>query len=79
MSCLLYPVALACDITEMYLRIEMNPKDRLCHRFLWRQMNCEQESFEYEFNRLVHLLFGFNSCPSTMPNLINKITLGQLR
>ena len=53
-----YPVALACHITEMYLRIEMNPKDRPCHRFLWRHMNCEQEPFEYEFNRLV---FGVNS------------------
>jgi len=29
-----YPVALACDVAEMYLRIAMDPKDRSCHRFL---------------------------------------------
>jgi len=55
-----YPVALACEIAEMYLRIEMNPKDRSCHRFLWRHMNCEQEPIEYDFNWLV---FGVNSSP----------------
>jgi len=53
-----YPVALACDIAEMYLRIKMNSKDRSFHRFLWRHMNCEQKPFEYEFNWLV---FGVNS------------------
>ena len=45
-----YPIALACDIAEMYLRIEMHPKDRSHHKFLWRRMNCEQEPVEYEFN-----------------------------
>jgi len=44
----------------MYLRIEMDPKDRSCHRFLWRHMNYEQDPVEYEFNRLV---FGVNSSP----------------
>ena len=55
-----YPVALICDIAEMYLRIKLNPKDRSCHRFLWRDMNIEQKPLEYEFNRLV---FGVNSSP----------------
>lgn len=29
-----YPVALVCDIAEMYLRIKLCPGDRSCHRFL---------------------------------------------
>ena len=27
-----YPVALACDIAEMYLSVELDPKDRACYR-----------------------------------------------
>ena len=50
------PVALMCDIAEMYLRIEVVPKDRPYQRFLWRT----QEPDEYEFNRVV---FGVNSSP----------------
>ena len=34
-----YPVALICDIAEMYLRIEVAPKDQLCQRFLWRSLD----------------------------------------
>ena len=30
-----YPIALACDIAEMYLRVELYPKDRPYHQFLW--------------------------------------------
>ena len=30
-----YPVALVCDVAEMYLRIEHYPQDRIFHRFLW--------------------------------------------
>ena len=52
-----YPVALACDTAEMYLRVELDPKDRACHRFLWRDMNVKQKP---EFNCLV---FGINSSP----------------
>jgi len=55
-----YPVALACDIAEMYLRIELDPKDRTCHRFLWRDMDVSRKPEKYEFNRLV---FGINSSP----------------
>ena len=29
-----YPIAVVCDIAEMYLRIELNPDDRPFHRFL---------------------------------------------
>ena len=55
-----YSVALVCDVSEMYLRIELNPQDRPFHRFLWRDMNTAQEPTVYEFNRLV---FGVNSSP----------------
>ena len=55
-----YPVALVCDIAEMYLRIGLYPEDRSCHRFLWRSLNIHQKPMEYEFNRLV---FGVNSSP----------------
>ena len=55
-----YPVALICDIAEMYLSVRLHPKDRSYHRFLWRGMNTEQKPLEYEFNSLV---FGINSSP----------------
>ena len=55
-----YPVALVCDIAEMYLRIEHYPQDRIFHRFLWRGLDTYQKPIEYEFNRLV---FGVNSSP----------------
>ena len=32
------PVAIVCDVAEMYLQIEIREEDRLFHRFLWRDM-----------------------------------------
>ncbi len=55
-----HPVALICDIAEMYLRIEIAPKDRKYQRFLWRSMEEDKSPDEYEFNRVV---FGINSSP----------------
>ena len=55
-----YPIALACDIAEMYLRVELYPKDRPYHQFLWRDMDVKKKPTEYQFNRLV---FGINSSP----------------
>ena len=54
------PVALVCDISEMYLQVGLEVKDRKYHSFLWRDMdqNCLPDN--YEFKRLV---FGVNSCP----------------
>ena len=57
-----YPVAIACDISEMYLRIRLYPEDKSCHRFLWRDLdasNCKSPNV-YEFTRLV---FGVNASP----------------
>ena len=54
------PVAIACDISEMYLRIEIAPEDRSFHRFLRRDLNQSKEPEKYEFSRVV---FGINSSP----------------
>ena len=53
------PVAIVCDISEMYLQIELAPEDRKYFRFLWR--DCEDRAPDvWGFNRLV---FGFSACP----------------
>ena len=54
-----YPVALVCDIEEMYLRIEIEEKDRPYHSFLWRKCSTDRPDV-YQFNCLV---FGVNSSP----------------
>ena len=55
-----HPVALICDIAEMYLRIEVAPKDRSFQRFVWRSLDQLRKPEEYEFNRVV---FGINLSP----------------
>ncbi|XP_071095649.1 uncharacterized protein [Haliotis cracherodii] len=54
------PVALICDIAEMFLQIKISPEDRPYHRFLWRSMNTDMPPEVYEFSRLV---FGNTSSP----------------
>ena len=54
------PVALICDIAEMYLQIKLYPQDRPSHRFLWRNLSLEEDIKEYEFDRLV---FRLNCSP----------------
>ena len=44
------PVALVCDIKEMFLQIEIPEKDRLYFRILWHNLDANQEPQEYEFN-----------------------------
>ena len=53
-------VALACDIKEMYLQVEIKEKDRPFFRVLWRDLDCTKEPDVYEFTRVV---FGKNSAP----------------
>jgi hypothetical protein len=53
-------IALICDISEMYLQIELKKEDRSFHRFLWRDMNQDNPPDVYEFNRVV---FGVNCSP----------------
>ena len=54
------PVAVVCDIEEMYLQIQLAPQDRAYHRFLWRNLDETQPPQEYEFSRVV---FGVNASP----------------
>ena len=44
------PVAVVCDIAEIYLQIMLHPVDRSCHRILWRNLESNQKP---EFDRLV--------------------------
>ena len=53
-------VALVCDITQMYLQIELPEHDRPYHRFLWRDLDQSAPPQIYEFNRVV---FGINASP----------------
>ena len=55
-----FPVAIVCDIAEMYLRIGISPKDQPYHRFLWRGIDQDRRPDVYEFDRVV---FGMNSSP----------------
>ena len=55
-----FPVALVCDIAEMYLGIGISPSSRPFHRFLWRDIDQSRPPDVYQFNSLV---FGVNSSP----------------
>ena len=55
-----YPIALACDIAEMYLRIGIQQDDRNYLRILWRNLDPTAEPEVFQFNRTV---FGINSPP----------------
>ena len=54
------PVALSADISEMFLQVELQEKDRPYHRFLWRDFDTSREPDVYEFQRL---LFGNTASP----------------
>ena len=43
------PVAMVCDIAEIYLQIKLYPSDRLCHRILWRNLDSGKKLTVYEF------------------------------
>ena len=54
------PIAVVCDIEEMYLRIGIAHADKPYHRFLWRKVDQSRKPDVYDFNRVV---FGVNSSP----------------
>ena len=54
------PVALACDIKEMYLQVEIEESDWPYFRILWRDFDTSHEPDVYDFSRVV---FGKNSAP----------------
>ena len=47
------PVAVACDVTEMYLQIRIPIEDRSKFRFLWRNLEVDRKPDIYEFERVV--------------------------
>ena len=53
-------VPLMCNIREMYLLIKLRRKDQPYHRFLWRDLQTDQEPDIYEIDRVI---FGVNSSP----------------
>lgn len=55
-----FPVALVCDIAEMYLQIGIHPEDRKYQRILWRNLDQSATPKVYQFKRMV---FGINSSP----------------
>ena len=48
-----YPIALVCDISDMYLQIRMPTVDRSYFRFLWRDLDVNQRLTVYEFEFLI--------------------------
>ena len=55
-----YPIAVACNIREMYLQIRIPAQDRSYFRFLWRDLVLNRRPDVYEFERVV---FGDASVP----------------
>ena len=55
-----FPVAVACDVSEMYLQIRIPIEDRSKFRFLWRNIEVDRKPDIYEFERVV---FGDASAP----------------
>ena len=55
-----FPVAVACDVSEMYLQIRIPIEDRPKFRFLWRNLEVDRKPDIYEFERVV---FGDASAP----------------
>ena len=47
------PVALDCDIKEMYLQVEIEESDRPYFRLLWWDLDTSRERDVYEFSRVV--------------------------
>ena len=54
------PVAIVCDISEMYLQVSLAPEVRTYHRFLWCDLDSGRPPDVYEFQRVV---FGVNASP----------------
>ena len=55
-----YPIALVCDIAEMYLRIGVHPQDRPYQRVLWRSLN---QSAKPKILQFTSVVFVINSSP----------------
>ena len=51
-------VAMVCDISEMYLQIQVRKEDRSWLRFLWKAREGNEEMFEFK-----RIVFGLNASP----------------
>ena len=60
-------VALTCDISEMFMQIEIKPEDRKYFRFIWRRNPLEYPTI-YEWQRVI---FGGNASPY-LAHLVSK-------
>ena len=65
-----YPIAVVCDIEEMYLRIGITRTDKPYHRFLWKRMDESRNPDVYKFDRVIigvySSLFQAQLCCSNM-------------
>ena len=65
------PVAIVCDISEMYLQVSLAPEVRTYHRFLWRDVDSGRPPGVYEFKRVssasTHHRFWHSTSLSSMP------------
>ena len=52
------PVAVACDVKEMCLQVEIEESGRPMFRILWRNLDSDREPEVFEFSRVV---FGKNA------------------
>ena len=48
-----FPVAVACDVSALYLQIRIPIEDCSKFRFLWRNLEVERKPDIYEFERVV--------------------------
>ena len=55
-----YPVAIAGDISEMYLQVKIKEEDRSMFRFVWRYLDEQKSPVIHEFTRI---MFGMNAAP----------------
>ena len=55
-----FPVAIACDVSEMYLQIRIPPKDRPKFRFLWMNLDVDRDP---DVNEFESVMFGDAHAP----------------
>ena len=55
-----YPVAIASDISEMYLQVKIQEEDRSMFRFLWHFLDEKKSPFIYKFTQII---LGMNAAP----------------
>ena len=61
------PIALSGDISEIFLQVGLNEKDRQYHRFLWRDIE-SRDPDHHEFQRL---LFGNRASPLCAQHVVH--------